>query len=162
MKSLKYIIFILLVSVLALVFISRSKTEAPISSEFNIENTQGQVIDIQDTLGQIDEEKLKGLGIEIDKENSTVAATFIGTLTEVNTGCFADGECFAVIDGKKVIAIEGWKQGPVGRTIIEGNENAGFGDLYLYIDKSVEVYAAINTDGVFTLYGSENYYIKTL
>lgn len=88
--------------------------------------------------------------------------TFRGILTEVDTGCFADGECFAVVDGNRVTAIMGWSQETVGSTIIEGNADAGFGDLYLYLDQEVEVFAQPTGDASYTLYGSEGFYIKTL
>lgn len=162
MKSLKYIILILLISTLVLVFINKSKTEAPIYPEFNVRTTQTRDVNIQDILGQLDDNQLRELGIEIDRENRIISATFKGILTEVNTGCFADGECFVVVDDKKVTAIEGWKKEIVGRTIIEGNENSGFGDLYTYLGNQVEVYAAITDQGEYTLYGSEDYYIKIL
>lgn len=85
-------------------------------------------------------------------------ATFSGTLEAVNTGCFADGECFITVDGKHVTAIMGWSQETVGSVI--GVQ--GFGDLEAYLGKRVEVSAQDLGDGKYTLYGNESYYIKVL
>ena len=86
------------------------------------------------------------------------ADTFTGTLTKVDTGCFADGECYVEVDGKKVTALVGFSQAIVGSVM--GVE--GFGDLESYIGKKVEVYAQDNSDGTYTLYGSAGFYIKVL
>jgi hypothetical protein len=86
------------------------------------------------------------------------ADTFTGTLTKVDTGCFADGECYVEVDGKKVTALLGFNRNEVGRVI--GVE--GFGDLESSIGKEVEVYAQDNSDGTYTLYGSAGFYIKVL
>jgi hypothetical protein len=86
------------------------------------------------------------------------AVPFTGTLEAVNTGCFADGECFITVDGKHVTAIMGWSQETVGSLV--GVE--GFGDLEQYLGKSVEVSAQEVETGKYTLYGSESYYIKVL
>lgn len=83
-------------------------------------------------------------------------ANFEGKLEEVDTGCFADGECFVVVGGKHVTAIMGWSQEIVGS--VQGVE--GFGDLESHIGKDVEVYAQDKGDGKYTLYGSEGFYIK--
>jgi hypothetical protein len=86
------------------------------------------------------------------------ADTFTGTLTKVDTACFADGECYVEVDGKKVTAILGFSQAEVGSVL--GVD--GFGDLEQYIGKPVEVYAQDNSDGTYTLYGSTGFYIKVL
>lgn len=82
--------------------------------------------------------------------------TFSGTLSEVNTACFADGECYVVVDGKHVTTTIGWSQATVGK--IEGVES--FGDLEGKIGQEVEVYAHAKEDGSYTLYGSEEFYVK--
>lgn len=84
--------------------------------------------------------------------------TFTGKLEVVNTGCFSDGECFVIIEGKHITAIQGRRQEVVGT--VQGVE--GFGDLEKHIGESVEVYAKDNADGTYTLYGSEGFYIKLL
>ncbi len=86
------------------------------------------------------------------------ADTFTGTLTKVDTGCFADGECYVEVDGKKVTALIGFSRDKVGS--IMGAE--GFGDLESHVGKKVEVYAQDNSDGTYTLYGSAGFYIKVL
>ncbi len=86
------------------------------------------------------------------------ADVFTGTLQKVDVGCFADGECYVLVDGKHVTAIMGWSQEEVG--MIQGVE--GFGDLENHLGKMVEVYAQDLQDGTFTLYGSKSFYIKLL
>lgn len=84
------------------------------------------------------------------------AEKFSGILQEVNVGCFVDGECYVVVDGKHVTAIMGWNSEITG-TIIGVD---GFGDLENYIDERVEVYAQNKNDGFYSLYGSQEFYIK--
>jgi hypothetical protein len=84
------------------------------------------------------------------------ADMFTGTLETVDTGCFADGECFVEVDGKHVTALMGWSRDTVGAIL--GVD--GFGDLENYIGKEVEVYAQEKDDGTYTLYGSDGFYIK--
>ncbi len=86
------------------------------------------------------------------------AANFTGKLDKVDTGCFSDGECFAVIDGKHVTTLRGWSQAEVGS--VQGVPS--FGDLEQVIGKTVEVYAQDLSDGTYTLYGSAGFYIKVL
>lgn len=80
---------------------------------------------------------------------------FTGTLEAVNTGCFADGECFVVVGGKHVTAVRGWSQEVVGT--VRGVE--GFGDLTKHIGEQMDVYAYGAGDGVYTLYGNAALYI---
>lgn len=81
---------------------------------------------------------------------------FSGTLQKVNTGCFSDGECFVIVDGKHVTALRGWSQEVVGT--VQGVE--GFGDLTQHIGEQMDVYAYGAGDGVFTLYGNDALYIR--
>lgn len=109
-------------------------------------------------------DKTENLSEDRYGENTPVAtpdgklkvANFSGKLTEINTGCFADGECFAVIDGKHITTTLGWRQEVVGS--IQGVESIG--DMENYIGQEFEVYAQDNGDGTYTLYGSEGFYIK--
>lgn len=89
-------------------------------------------------------------------EGKLKAANFSGTLEEVNTGCFADGECFVTVDGQHVTVLMGWSRDTVG-TIIGA---PSIGDLESMIGSTIEVYAQDTSDGKYTLYGSENFYIK--
>lgn len=84
------------------------------------------------------------------------AANFSGELEEVNTGCFADGECYVVVDGKHITVLMGWSRDTVGT--VQGVE--GIGDLESHIGAEVEVYAQDLSDGTYTLYGSEGFYVK--
>lgn len=83
-------------------------------------------------------------------------ANFSGVLSEVNTGCFADGECFAVIGGKHITTTLGWRQEVVGS--IRGVDSIG--DMEKHIGEQFEVYAQDKGDGTYTLYGSEGFYIQ--
>lgn len=82
--------------------------------------------------------------------------SFSGTLEEVNIGCFADGECYIMVDGKHVTTLWGWTNEIVGS--VKGVE--GFGDLEQHIGKTVKVYANETDPGNFTLYGSADYYVE--
>lgn len=84
------------------------------------------------------------------------AANFSGELEEVNTGCFADGECYVVVAGKHITVLRGWSRDTVGT--VQGVE--GIGDLEAHIGAEVEVYAQDLSDGTYTLYGSEGFYVK--
>jgi len=83
---------------------------------------------------------------------------FVGVLEKVDTGCFADGECYVVVNGKRVTALRGWSQDTVGS--IQGVPS--FGDLESYIGKKIEVYAHALPDGTYTLYGNEGFHIKVI
>ncbi len=81
---------------------------------------------------------------------------FTGKLQEVNTGCFSDGECYVVVDGKHITTTMGWSRETVG-TIIGA---PSIGDMETMIGSNVEVYARDNSDGTYSLYGSEGFYVK--
>lgn len=85
-----------------------------------------------------------------------VPERFTGKLQEVNTGCFADGECFVTIDGKHVTTTWGWTQEIVGSV----KDVEGFGDLEQHIGKQIEVYANKLENGDYTLYGNASYFIE--
>lgn len=82
--------------------------------------------------------------------------TFVGKLEEVNTGCFADGECYVMVDGQHVTTLVGRRPDMVGAVI--GVD--GFGDLEGFLGEEVEVFAAVEENGGYTLYGDENLYVK--
>jgi len=84
------------------------------------------------------------------------AANFTGILEKVDVGCFADGECFVEVGGKHITVLMGWSRDTVGSVI--GAE--GIGGLESHIGQEVEVYAQDNSDGTYTLYGSEGFYVK--
>jgi len=99
------------------------------------------------------------LGTEAEKAESKLPAgtiSFGGTLDAVSTACFADGVCSATIEGKTVILIEGFRQGVVGEVRFED----GIGGLEAHVGNPVGVFAEIVSEGEYTLYGSEEYYIE--
>jgi hypothetical protein len=89
------------------------------------------------------------------------ADTFTGTLESVDTGCFADGECYAMVDGKHVTILTGMRINPQEVGQVLGTAD-GIGGLEAFIGQEVEVYAQDNSDGTYTLYGSEGFYIKVI
>jgi len=97
-----------------------------------------------------------GTPISQGSEGKLKAANFSGRLEEVNTGCFSDAECYVVVAGKHITTLMGWSRDTVGS--VQGVE--GFGDLESHIGEEVEVYAQDKSDGTYTLYGSEGFYVK--
>lgn len=91
-------------------------------------------------------------------EGKLKADTFTGTLEKVDVGCFADGECYIEVDGKHITVLMGWSRDTVGSVI--GAD--GIGGLEAFIGQEVEVYAQDNSDGTYTLYGSEGFYVKVI
>lgn len=77
---------------------------------------------------------------------------FSGIFQEYNTGCFADGECYVVVDGQRVTTLLGWSNGVVGT----------FEDPDIPVGTEVEVYALPTESGNYTLYGSTDYYVRAL
>ncbi len=77
---------------------------------------------------------------------------FEGTLEEVNTGCYADGECYVVVGGKHITTLMGWSRETVG--------TADYDALTAAIGATVEVYAHEKEDGTYTLYGDASYYVR--
>lgn len=90
-------------------------------------------------------------------ESQGEAELFTGTITEFNPGCYVDAECYAIVDGKHVTIARGWSQETVGSVV--GTDD-GMGGLEAHIGGEVEVYAQHLQGDTYTLYGSEDYYIK--
>jgi hypothetical protein len=84
---------------------------------------------------------------------------FSGVLSEVNTGCYADGECYVVVDGKHVTVLWGWTNEVVGD--VHGVDD-GFGSLEKMIGGKILVYANKLDDGSYTLYGAADYFVEPL
>lgn len=155
------VLTVIAVVILSLVYIS-DKPQSEVGNN-NATNTQESEV-----TGNIEEQRIvnpENVSTDTDSTSTSTqsdgklkADTFVGTLEKVDTSCFADGECYVVVDGKHVTAIRGWSQDIVGRVV--GVE--GFGDLESRVGEEVEVYAQENSDGTYTLYGSEGFYIKVL
>lgn len=92
----------------------------------------------------------------LDKAITLGLSTFSGRLESVNTGCFSDGECYAVISGKHVTILKGFSREEAGQVLGED----GIGGLTNHIGENVSVYAKRLSFSNFTLIGSRNYYIK--
>ncbi len=141
---------IIIVILAAFYFFMHERADAPSSTE-DATTQNDQVFDTihseyqdQDTATGATECKLK-------------VGNFTGKLEEVNTGCFVDGECYVVVDGKHVTVLRGWNSDTVGSVIGTAD---GIGGLEALIGQDVEVYAKDNGDGTYTLYGSEGFYVK--
>jgi hypothetical protein len=82
---------------------------------------------------------------------------FSGVLEKVDTGCFADGECYVVVSGKHITVLWGWTNETVGS--VRSGEG-GIGALEQHIGAKIDVYANRLADGSYTLYGSPDYYVE--
>ncbi len=82
---------------------------------------------------------------------------FSGVLKEVNTGCFADGECYIVVDGKNITVLWGWTNETVGSV---RNGEGGIGELEKFVGSKIDVYANRLAADKYTLYGSTGYYVE--
>ncbi len=147
------VVIVGLVSLIAILFLNQQTAEAPhaelIGPPEQIENV-ATTTDVATTSGD---------AVAIPKPPVSVAPipkdTFSGKLTEVNTGCFADGECYAVVGGKHVTLTIGWSQETVGSVV----GAPSIGDLESYIGETATVYAKALPDGTYTLYGNASYYL---
>jgi hypothetical protein len=115
-------------------------------------------IPMQDTPITGDENVETPVTVPPETTGKIKADMFIGKLEKVDTGCFADGECYVEVNGKHVTVLMGWSRDTVGS--VQGVPD--FGALEGYIGKQVEVYAQEKVDGTYTLYGSEGFYVKVL
>lgn len=85
-------------------------------------------------------------------EGKLKVVNFVGVLTEVNTGCAYDAECYVIVDGKHITTMRGWSR-DIGGT-------ADLDILGANIGQNVHVYAQDLGDGTYTLYGSEGFYVR--
>ncbi len=139
-KTLGLIIVALLVAGAGYLIVSKQNVEAP------------EVVNTFD-VNRIDPTATSTEGKIAPPQNPV---SFSGTLEEVNIGCFADGECYILVDGKHVTTLWGWTNEVVGS--IKGVE--GFGDLEQHIGKTVTVTANELDPGNYTLYGSADYFVE--
>ena len=90
----------------------------------------------------------------------TGAKRFSGTVSAVDTGCFADSVCSVTIDGKKVILLQGGRSlSPdtiVGKLIGVNS----IGDIEGKMGAFANVYAGLTPEGDYTLYGNSDYYVE--
>jgi hypothetical protein len=84
---------------------------------------------------------------------------FEGTISKVDTGCFADGICSVVIDGKTVILVTGGRL-MANQTVGSLQGVPSIGDLEQKIGARAEVYAKKVSATEYTLYGNSSYYVK--
>lgn len=88
---------------------------------------------------------------------------FTGTISAVNTSCFADGICSVTVAGKEIVILAGLRVPPIPPVgALTGVDSIG--DLEDKIGATAEVYAAIDPAGnpSYTLYGSTEYYVRVL
>jgi hypothetical protein len=114
----------------------------------------GEVGGVEDVIGS----ERRTLSGNSNFEKLVGEERFVGTLEEVNIGCFADGECYVVVDGKHVTTMIGWSDAAVGSIL--GVE--GFGDLEYFIGEQVSVFAGKKEDGTYTLYQNDDYNVALI
>lgn len=101
--------------------------------------------------------------IESELTTPEETETFTGTISAVDTGCFADGICSVTVDEKEVVLLAGLRAVPAPQIgTLTGVDSIG--DLEGKIGARAEVYAAKTGEGdaPYTLYGSTAYYVKVL
>jgi hypothetical protein len=91
--------------------------------------------------------------------STTADVKFEGTISKVDTGCFADGICSVVIDGKTVILVTGGRL-MANQTVGSLQGVPSIGDLEQKIGARAEVYAKKVSATEYTLYGNSSYYVK--
>jgi hypothetical protein len=85
------------------------------------------------------------------------AIVFSGTLDSFHSGCINGGECYVLIDGRKVTLSVGQSTQPVG-TLLDVNLTV----LQEYIGQRFEVYALSLGNDTYTLYGNTAFYMRPL
>ncbi|MFN3692883.1 MAG: hypothetical protein ACK4SL_02135 [Candidatus Paceibacteria bacterium] len=147
------VVIVGLVSVIAILFLNHQTAEAPNAELIGPpEQIETIATSTETTATSTDGVATPKPPVSATKKPT---GTFSGTLTEVNTGCFADGECYAVVGGKHVTLTIGWSQETVGSVV----GVSGIGDLESYIGETATVYAKPLSDGTYTLYGNQSYYL---
>lgn len=154
MKTLIAIVVLVLIAISA-VWYSTTFNKGDEFNEVNTPTENTEDLNEEDT----SQEVATGTDVVVNSNIGNLkVVNFSGVLEEVNTGCFADGECYVVVGGKKVTVLMGWSQKVVGSLV--GVD--GFGDLENFLSEKIEVYAQDSGDGSFTLYGNESFYVKVL
>ena len=85
---------------------------------------------------------------------------FSGTISAVDTACFADGVCSVTVDGKKVILVQGGLALDSGAAVGKLLGVDSIGDLEGKMGAFANVYAKETPDGGYTLYGNSEYYVE--
>lgn len=88
------------------------------------------------------------------------AKTFSGTVSAVDTGCFADAVCSVTIDGKKIILVQGGRGLPPDTVVGKLIGVDSIGDLEGKMGAFANVYAGLTPEGDYTLYGNSNYFVE--
>ncbi len=139
----KHIFFLtIIILVFALITVSRVKQSRPVA----------KVMDIRP-----DELVFRGPP-EILPSDPEGTSAFAGFLEGMDTGCFAEMECFLVIDGKKLIVEEYGNENVRGTT----PDVEEFIEFFNHMGSFVELKAMKIDDENYSLYGSEDYFIKII
>lgn len=89
--------------------------------------------------------------------------TFTGAITQIDFGCAADARCSLVVDNTKTVA---FGHDSRGQAPAEWGDSAALfelmGEPQQGVGRRVEVFAAKNPDGGYTLRGKSTYYVKVL
>ncbi len=90
----------------------------------------------------------------------TGAKRFSGTVSAVDTGCFADAVCSVTIDEKKVILVQGGRGLPPDTVVGKLIGVNSVGDLESKMGAFANVYAGLTPQGDYTLYGNSDYFVE--
>lgn len=98
-----------------------------------------------------------------ESEIPAFTKTFTGKITNINNGCRADGFCSITVDGSKhVLGQIGGVRSPE-EVIVRGESEIDFSqDNSNLMGKAVAVFAEVSKNGYYTIYGSQDYYIRLL
>lgn len=102
------------------------------------------------------------ISFEKEEIKTDIGSKWTGKINSVKTDCIFDGVCSVIVSGQEVMIIEGMRTlGPneeIGKLL--GVESIG--DIENYIGKNANVYAKRNSDGIYTIYGSKDFYVEIL
>lgn len=140
---------ILVFSIGYFIFINKNKVERK-----SVKTEKKERVEKINDTKQLEEEtkEFESVLTDVEKEKEVLqnAVKFRGNISKYYTGCFSDGECYVVVDGKHVTTVLGWS----------GDEVGVFENPDVEMGTELEVYALPKNDGSYTLYGSKDFYIK--
>ena len=95
-----------------------------------------------------------------DTASTPKTGTFSGTISAIDTGCFADAVCSVTVDGKKVILTQGGLSSQPNAVVGKLVGVNSIGDLEDKIGAFANVFAGVTPEGNYTLYGNSAYYVE--
>lgn len=106
--------------------------------------------------------KLTNYILSFDESKRNIGSRWTGPISAVKMDCIFDGICSVTVSGVEVIVSNGMVpiQQEIGFGSLKGVESIG--DFQSYIGKNANVYAKRITNEVFTLSGSNEFYIEVV